>query len=103
MIQRRCRLTNVQFTQASGGPLLARGLLHSTADAARGAFLIRLDDWGAISAGVGFDPDGTEVALLVGDDWLKRHTRELEDITARILAEPCPSPPPECSSETAAH
>jgi hypothetical protein len=100
-VQRRCRLTNIRFTEARGGPLLGRGLLNSTSDRVRGAFLLRLDALRAVSAGVALDSrDSAEsgVSMLAGDDWLRERTQILDADTRRILEAPCPTPPSECSA-----
>jgi hypothetical protein len=99
-VQRRCRLTNFRFTQASGGPLIGRGLLNSTSDAVRGAFLVRLDALKALSAGVEVAPSDTGVSIFAGDDWLRERTKALEDMVRRALDEPCTTPPAECSAES---
>lgn len=96
-VQRKCRVTNFRFTQASGGPLLGRGLLNSTSDAVRGAFLVRLADLQAISAGVELGANAGGVSLLAGDDWLQERTRALDERVKQTLAQPCPTPPAECS------
>ncbi len=94
--QRRCQLTDLLVTQASGGPLSGRGRLHSTSDAVRAAFLLRLEGLEALSAGVALGEAGTDIAPLVGDDWLKEHSSELDRRAKTALNSPCPSPPAEC-------
>lgn len=96
MLNRRCRLTDFQFTRASGGPLSARGRLQSTTSSLRSAVLVRLSGLEAVSAGVLLSPNGAEVSMLAGDDWLKTHTTELDTIASRAIHSPCPAPPETC-------
>ncbi|HWA72115.1 MAG TPA: hypothetical protein VG937_07275 [Polyangiaceae bacterium] len=103
-VQRRCRLTNIRFTEAKGGPLVGRGLLNSTSDRVQGAFLLRLDALRAISAGIALDSrESAEsgVSMLAGDDWLRERTQVLDDNARRILEAPCTTPPAECSDADA--
>jgi hypothetical protein len=98
-VQRRCRLTNFRFTEATGGPLVARGILNSTSETLRAAFLVRLDALRLVSAGVRIDPKDSGVSLFAGDDWLRERSEALDEVIKSTLAAPCPTPPSECSSD----
>lgn len=96
-VNRRCRLTDIHFTSAEGGPLTARGRLQSKPEGASGAFLVRLSSLEAISTGIRFGPTTTKVEILAGNDWLQA-TLDDFDVTARQIVEsPCEPAPSECS------
>lgn len=97
IVQRRCRLTDFLITRASGGPLSARGRLHSTTDATRAALLLRVNGLEAISAGVSLGPQGSDITPLAGDDWLNESKQRLDTAAREILEAPCPPSPGVCS------
>lgn len=89
MVNRRCRLTDIRFTSAEGGPLIANGRLQSRPEGATGAFLVRASDLEAVSVGIGFTPVNTEVKLLVGDDWLTERQHAMDAVVRKSLENPC--------------
>jgi hypothetical protein len=95
-VERRCRLTDIQFTQATGGPLMAHGRLQTTSDDIRGAFLVRLAAVKLLSLGVKVGPPDTGVSPLVGDGWLHEHLGLLGFQARRLLSNPCHSSPQHC-------
>lgn len=100
ILQRRCRLTDFIITQASGGPISARGRLNSTTDTTRAALLLRVNGLEAISAGVALGPDGTGITPLAGDDWLREEREKLEQATREVLEGPCSSPSGACGDDS---
>jgi hypothetical protein len=98
-LNRRCRLTDIQFTHAEGGPLEGSGRLQSTSDSVRGAFLVEFADLGAISAGIGFDPKSTRVKLFAGQSWLEERGSALDASVRELLEAPCPPAPNACSAD----
>lgn len=95
-VNRRCRLTDIRFTSAEGGPLLGNGRLQSISEEVRGAFLVRLSSIEAVSAGIGFTPGGTDVKLLAGDSWLEGRLSGLDASAEETLGQPCVPAPSEC-------
>ncbi len=100
ILQRRCRLTDFIITQASGGPISARGRLNSTTDSTRAALLLRVNGLEAISAGVALGPDGTGVTPLAGDDWLREEREKVEAAARKVLQGPCASPNGACGGDS---
>jgi hypothetical protein len=96
IVQRRCRLTDFLITQASGGPLSARGRLHSTTDATRAALLLRVNGLEAISAGVALSPRGTDITPFAGDGWLREQRDAIDAAASRVLKGPCLPTPGTC-------
>ncbi|HET9931409.1 MAG TPA: hypothetical protein VFQ35_12000, partial [Polyangiaceae bacterium] len=100
ILQRRCRLTDFIITQASGGPLSARGRLDSTSEVTRAALLLRVNGLEAISAGVALGPDGTGVTPLAGDDWLREEREKMERAAREVLEGPCASEHGACGDDS---
>ncbi|HEY8946921.1 MAG TPA: hypothetical protein VIM73_21910, partial [Polyangiaceae bacterium] len=98
-VNRRCRLTDFTFVSAEGGPLVANGRVQSEPEGASGALLVRLADLELVSAGIAFDPKGTDVTLLAGDTWLGARAREFDSSAREVVERPCPEIPDECSPE----
>lgn len=96
VVERRCRLTDIQFTQATGGPLVAHGRLQSTSELVRGAFLVRVAALKPLSLGVTLGPPDAGVSPLVGDAWLHDHLDQLSFQARRLLSTPCRSSPGHC-------
>lgn len=101
-LERRCRLTRFSFARATGGPLFGRGVLNSTPEDVRGAFLLGLEDLHAIAVGVLLDSRESGqggISLFAGNDWLRERAQSLDDEAERALPDPCPTPPSECGAE----
>ncbi len=98
VVERHCRLTDIKFDRAVGGPLTARGRLLSTSDHVRGSFLVRLAGVEALSAGVEVGPPDSGLSLLAGDGWLREHTQRLDYNARQVLTEPCSVEPQNCSN-----
>lgn len=99
-INRRCRLTDIRVTSAQGGPLVARGRLLSESEGARGAVLVRLANLEAVSAGIGFGPSNTEVALLASHDWLESRFEHFNAIALEAVQAPCPPAADACQASS---
>ncbi len=93
---RRCHLTELRVIDGSGGPFLARGSLRSTPDETTGAFLLRLDAFAPLSAGLELAPSGGGVHLLAGDAWLAERIGALDQRAREMLDAPCVSTPRKC-------
>ena len=96
VVERRCRMTDIEFTRATGGPLVAQGRLQSTSDIVRGAFLVRLAAINPVSLGVEVGPPDAGVSPLVGEGWLREHLGRLGFQARSILSGPCRSNPQRC-------
>jgi hypothetical protein len=70
--------------------------LQSVPEAVRGDFLVRLEEVGALSAGVHFDAGQAEISLFAGDDWLQQRLDLLDGRARAKLEEACVAPPREC-------
>lgn len=97
-VRRRCRLTEFELSEVSGGPFSAVGRMQSEPDAVRGAFLVRLAAASAISAGIRFDAEDSGVSMFAGSGWLKERYEPLERFERAAETETCPPVPAECGN-----
>jgi hypothetical protein len=104
-LARRCRLTDIHLVNLSGGPAVARGRLQSVPDGFQGALLLRLNGFRAISVGLDFDAQHTNVGLFDGDAWLARFEQSFDRQSNRAVKLACPPDTNQCiapESETRA-
>jgi len=104
-LARRCRLTDIHLVNLSGGPAVARGRLQSVPDGFQGALLLRLNGFRAISVGLDFDAQHTNVGLFDGDAWLARFEQSFDRQSNQAVKLVCPPDTNQCiapESETRA-
>jgi hypothetical protein len=95
-LARRCRLTDIHLVNLSGGPAVARGRLQSVPDGFQGALLLRLSSLRAISVGLDFDSQHTNVGLFDGDAWLARFEQSFDRQSNRAVKLACPPDTNQC-------
>ena len=96
--RRSCRVTDIYFEQASGGPLVAAGRIQSEPSDTRGAFLIQLESPLRLSIGLVTFGGEVGVSILAGNDWLGEQSKTIDDWGRRVA---CESPPDGCSGTDA--
>jgi hypothetical protein len=96
--RRSCRVTDIYFEQASGGPLVAAGRIQSEPSDTRGAFLIQWESPLRLSIGLVTFGGEVGVSILAGNDWLDEQSKTIDDWGRRVA---CQSPPDGCSGTDA--
>jgi hypothetical protein len=89
MVTRQCRLTDFHVNELNGGPLTSTGRIQSVTDRTSGAFLVRLDAFSPISAGLSFDDNDSQFSLFAGADWLKKKLGVLDQRATQAQSEAC--------------